>query len=464
MPLSEISDHLSKICGNQHVFTSAEELFFYGMDQTLDLHFPFDVLVKPGTADEIASVLKVCNTYKIPVTPRGGGSGVTGGALPVRGGVVLSLERLNKIIKVDKTDAYVIAEAGVVTADLCREVEKSGLCFPVEPSSSHFSFIGGNVAENAGSIRSCKYGTTTQYVLNLEVVLADGTIIWTGANVRKNVTGLNLTQLFVGSEGVLGIITKVVYRLLPAQGLTVSLLAAFEDVQSACNAVIDIRRSAIFPSAVELIGHNALKITAEYLKEPLPLMSQEVKAHLLLEFQHHNKEMLNDEIDRTVAVIEKYIPPEDILFADNDTGRKQLWKLRFSIGNAIKNDASDYRDIDISVPLSFLYQYIGGVEEICARNNIAVAWFGHAMDGNLHTMLLTKKRDRLNGYNINETAIREIYTYAISNGGVISGEHGIGFLQKEFMDIQFSVSHLALIKKIKALFDPNGILNPGKLF
>ncbi len=463
MPLKKVVTLLSDICGSQHVFTDEEALFMYGMDQTLDLHFPFDILVKPSTAEQIAAILKICNEYKIPLTPRGGGSGVTGGALPVQRGVVLSLERLNRIITINHTDGYIIAESGVVTIDLCNAVAQAGFYFPVVPGSSASSFIGGNVAENAGSIHSCRYGTTSHYVLNLEVALPNGEIIWTGANVQKNVTGLNLTHLFIGSEGTLGVITKIVYRLLPPPDHEVSLLAAFDDLESAYNTVMAIKHSNLSPSATELISYNALQITAAYLDESYPLIAENIKAHLLIELQDNSEVALNDRMAGVAAIVEANTQ-EHLLVATTSGQKQLLWKLRYNIGNALKSGGKQYRDIDIVVPLSFLYKYITGVEAICERRNIPVACFGHAMDGNLHTML-TLNAAQSNDEKINfENTVQEIYRYAISNGGVISGEHGIGLLQKDLMKVQFSNAHLTLMKGIKDLLDPNGILNPGKIF
>ncbi|HSH67752.1 MAG TPA: FAD-linked oxidase C-terminal domain-containing protein [Bacteroidia bacterium] len=460
--LSSIRDELIEICGEDFVITDQESLYPYGKDETLDLHFSFDILVKPCTAEEIALVLKCCNNYNIPVTPRGGGSGVTGGALPVKRGVVLSLERMNKIISIHPVDGYVIAEAGVITADLCYEVEKIGLYFPVAPSSAAYSMIGGNVAENAGSINSCRYGSTAQYVLNLQVVLPTGEIIWTGANVSKNTSGLNLTQLFVGSEGILGIVTKVVYRLLKKPAHELSLLAAFESLEDACEAVKAIKESTVEPVAVELIDHHAISVTSAYLNEPLPMVKENNKAHLLILLQEHAEALLTHSMETTALLLERYCK-ENILIGTTSQEKEKLWKLRLNIGAALTSGNKKYRDIDIAVPVSGLHSYLLNVKKICLHYHLPVACFGHAMDGNLHTMLM------MNG-NIGEEqqkrlsmAANEIYAYALKNGGTISGEHGIGYLQKDFMQMQFSEEHLSLMKNIKKLLDPNTILNPGKV-
>lgn len=447
------------ICGAENVFSDPDNIRDYGKDETFGLHYQFDILIKPGSPEEIAQVLILCNKHKIPVTPRGGGSGVTGGALPVLGGVVLSLERLNRILEINALDGYAMAESGVVTRDFCMAVEDKGLYFPVSPSSSSFSFLGGNVAENAGSVYSCKYGTTIQYVMNLQVVLPTGEIMWTGSNVSKNATGLNLTQLFVGSEGTLGIITKVVYRLLgkpPVKELF--MLAAFDDEKHAYQAILAIKRSGVRPSVLEWIGPQALRLTATYLNEPLPLVSNRIRSQLIIGFQYFDNTPEDDK-ELIAAIMAKYTTL-DILISSSSSEKERLWKLRSNIGNAMTHGPLKYRDIDVCIPLSFLFQYVIEVEAICKRYAVDVIWFGHALDGNLHTMLLIKEANQRDL----KPAIEEIYRYAIKYEGVISGEHGIGILQKEFMHLQFSEVHMGLMQKIKYLFDPNWILNPGKFF
>jgi len=460
--LQKIVEIFKDICGDKYVYTDKEVLQAYGSDQTLDFHFPFDILVKPASPEDISSILKVCNDYFLPITPRGGGSGVTGGALPVKGGVVLSLERLNKIIEIDNVGGYVIAESGVITADLCEYVEYHDLYFPVFPSSGAYSFIGGNVAENAGSINSCKYGTTSNYVLNLEVVLPSGEIIWTGANVLKNATGLNLTPLFIGSEGILGVITKVVFKLLPKPRHEITILVGFKTLEEACDAIIDIKKSTVFPSGVELICLNAIKLTSDYLEEDSPLVLRNLEAHLLISLHEVSMIETSYALEIMTSIIEKYTQ-EDILVAQTDAEKMKINKLRLNIGNALVSNGKNYRDVDVCVPLSILLQYIRKVESICKEHSVNLVCFGHALDGNLHTNLVFNH----GGYSSDEITIKkilkEIYQYAISKGGVISGEHGIGMLQIDFMTLQFSPAHLALLQSIKRLFDPNRIMNPGKI-
>lgn len=452
---------LEEISGKENVITQSRELYDYGKDQTLDLHFDFDILIKPATVHEISTIVKICNKYRIPITPRGGGSGVTGGALPVNGGIVLSMERLNNILEINNIENYVITESGVITDDLRSYVEANNLFLPIYPSSSSYSFTGGNVAENAGSINSCKYGTTSQYILNLEVVMPNGDVIWTGANVSKNVSGLNITQLFIGSEGIIGIITKIVYKLITKPKHEVMLLAGFKLLKSACQAVIAIKQSRIKPAAVELICSNAISLTKEYLNEDLLLKDKDITTHLLISVQEDHVSVLNDCLEDLYTIIENYTN-ENILIAESTLQKFKISKLRFNIGNAMTVRGQKYRDIDACVPLSSMYDYIKKVEVISKSNHINMVCFGHALDGNLHTMLIFDDKQSVNEIKTKKVIV-DIYKYVISLGGVISGEHGIGLIQKDYMKIQHSKEHMRLLKKIKRLLDPSNIMNPGKI-
>lgn len=450
------------ICGDRYVITDPEQMYWYGKDQTLDLQYDFDVLLKPGSVAEVSAILAYCNEHRIPVTPRGGGSGVSGGALPVKRGVVLSTERLNRILEVNVADRFVVAESGVVTAAICQAAQEHGLYYPAAPSSGTYSFIGGNVAENAGSVNSCRYGTTADYVLNLEVVLPTGEVIWTGANVKKNATGFNLTQLFTGSEGVLGIITKVVCRLIKYPAHETVLLMGFNSQQQACAALDALRTATVQFAAGELITQSAIALTAGYLSAPMPLVKPGIRAHLLVELQEHTHEAMQSAIVQTVLLAEPFAGDE-ILVADTAAEKEHLRKLRHSIGAAMTHNGYRYRDIDACVPPSALEGYLQAVEDIAARHALRLICFGHALDGNMHTMLLLDDATHWQHARVKE-ALQEIYSYAISVNGVISGEHGIGLIQKEYMPLQFTAAHLSLMKNIKAAFDPNNILNPGKVF
>jgi len=421
----------------------------------------FDLLVRPGSAEEVSAILRTCNEFHIAVTPRGGGSGVSGGALPLRRGVILSLERLNRIICINDLDRFVIAESGVIAQDLCDAVEAKGYCYPAAPSSKGFSFIGGNVATNAGSIQSCQYGKTGNYVLNLEVVLPDGEITWTGANVSKSSSGLNLTQLFVGSEGLLGIITKVVYRLLPKQEEETVILAGFEHLQNIIDALCALQGSGISLSLGEFLCPRAIALVSEYLGEPLPLVKEGVRYHLLVGFRSDGF-VRDAQLAAIVEILEKFTAIE-LPVAQTRTEKERLMKLRDNIGKALVSNGGTYRDIDAAVPVSALYSYLSKIELISEACNIRFISFGHALDGNLHVMLRQQTGSRGEVTEMEKRALNEIYAFVADCGGVVSGEHGIGSLQKGFMRLQHSPRNMKIMRQIKQLLDPNGILNPEKV-
>lgn len=459
--VSALRSYLEDTCGSAYVSSDPEVLYPYGSDQTLHLHFPFDLLVKPGSPEEISKILRYCNRHHIAVVPRGGGSGVAGAALPVQGGVVLSLERLNRILGIYNVDGYVIAEAGVITADLCKAVEQQGLYLPAVPSSMNFSFVGGNVATNAGSIRSCRYGTTAQQVMNLEVVLPDGRIIWTGANVQKNATGVNPTQLFVGSEGTLGVITKVVYRLATKPVAEVMLLAGFCCLEDALGMVTALKTAGLSPTATELICENALQLTAAYLKDHQPLVQEGINTHLLIEFQEPDQAVMDHRLETVSAILQQHHCVE-VLVAATTAEKERVSRLRYAIGEAMNSSGTTYRDVDACVPLSGLRQYIETVTAICNRYQVPLVCFGHALDGNLHTMLLLSDKASPAEQAALDAAAGEIYRYVTAHGGVVSGEHGIGWLQQQYLPLQFDENRLSLARQIKSMLDPGNIMNPGK--
>ena len=457
---SEIIALLVEICGQEYVRTSELEKSVYCKDETMNYIFPFDVLVIPSNVEEISAVLSLCNREGIPVTPRGGGSGVTGGALPVKRGVVLSLERLNKIIEINATDSFAILESGVITETFCRALDKTELFLPVIPTSSFQSFVGGNVAMNSGSVSSCKYGSTGDYILNLEVVLPNGKIFWTGKNVRKNVAGINLTQLFVGSEGSLGIISKVVYKLIKRPKRELNLLLGFKTLEAAYQMVLELKSSNLNPSVVELISEEAIGMAKGYFDEELLLSSPEIKSQLLIQFEGMTDVDIDGYLEPFINIAHRYTT-YDIYVAKSNAEKQRVWKIRSNLGAILTSHGQRYRDIDITIPISKIYDYLIELMQISKTYNIKIVRFGHIMDGNLHVMILLNDKEEPSEIN---NAINEIYSYAISLGGTITGEHGIGILQKEFMSLQFDFEHLEIMRKIKHVFDVNGILNPGKVF
>jgi glycolate oxidase len=450
------------IVGEVNVYSDAETLLQNSSDETEDLVFLPEVVLKPRTANEVGAVMKLCNAHLIPVTPRGAGTGLSGGALPVYGGLVLNMSRFNEIIFIDENNLQVTVEPGVITEVLQNAVKEKGLFYPPDPASKGSCFIGGNVSENSGGPKAVKYGVVKDYVLNLEIVLPNGEIIWTGANVLKNATGFNLTQLLVGSEGLLGIITKIVLRLIPYPQKNMLLLAPFQSAEKACEAVAKIFQAGIVPSGLEFMERDAIDWALQFVNGIVIKVEDTVKAHLLIEVdgQHENELMMD--IER-ISEILTLLGCEEILFAETSAEKDNLWRLRRGVAEAVKSH-SIYKEEDTVVPRAELPKLLVGVKSIGQKYGFKSVCYGHAGDGNLHVNII--KDDLSDTFWEQELpkAIRELFELVASLGGTISGEHGIGLVQKDYLDIVFNQTQLQLMKSIKSVFDPNGILNPGKVF
>lgn len=450
------------IVGAEFVFNDTATISAFAKDETEDLFFAPDLVIKPKTTAEIAAIMKVCNSHKIPVTPRGAGTGLSGGALPRFGGIVLSTERLNSIIEIDAQNLQVTTEPGVITEVLQNAVKEKGLFYPPDPSSRGSCFIGGNIAENSGGPKAVKYGVVKDYVLNLELVLPTGEVIWTGANVLKNSTGYNLTQLIVGSEGTLGIVTKIVLKLLPYPKHELLMLAPFKDLEKAGAAVSEIFRAGITPSAMELVEIDALKIVSRYVDSAAVKIEDDVAAHLIIEVDGNHEETLMQEMEKITRVLEAFDCGE-VLFADDERQKAELWKLRRRVAEAVKADGYTIEE-DTVVPRAKLPALIKAVKDLGKQYHFHAVCYGHAGDGNLHIRI--KKPGCIYSLNNPEVvpALRALFETVKNLGGTISGEHGIGLVQKEYMDIVFDPAAIQLMKGIKQVFDPNNILNPGKIF
>jgi glycolate oxidase len=458
----EILQKLINILGESYVFTDQETLNHYGHDETEDYIFPPHVVVKPANAQEISEILKIANQYKIPTTPIGARTGLSGGALSVYQGIGLSLERLNTILEIDELNLQVTVEPAVITQVLREAVAEKGLFYPPDPSSQGSCWIGGNVAENAGGARAVKYGVTKDYVLNLEVVLPNGEIIWTGANTLKNSTGYNLTQLMVGSEGTLGIITKIVMKLLPKVSHNVLMLVPFYKASQACEAVSAIFRAGITPSALEFMERDAIDWTLRYVEGISVSIKPEHQAHLLIEVDGNYPDVLMQEAEKIMSVLEQF-EIDEVLFADTEDQKNALWKMRRSVAEAVKAN-SVYKEEDTVVPRYHLPELLNGIKKIGAKYGFKSVCYGHAGDGNLHVNIIKSDMSDENWITEVPKGIREIFELTVALKGTLSGEHGIGFVQKNFMDIAFTKTHLELMERIKYIFDPNNILNPGKIF
>ena len=452
---------LVRIVGNEHVHTNEEKLKHYGHDETEDLSFPPEAVVRPNTAEEVAEVLRVCNEHHVPVTPIGGRTGLSGGALSVHGGVGLALDRMNRIVDIDERNLQVTVEPGVITQVLQESVAAKGLYYPPDPSSRGSCTIGGNLAENAGGPRAVKYGVTRDFVLNLQVAMADGQLIWTGANTLKNSTGYDLTRLVVGSEGTLGVITKAVLRLVPLPRETKLMLVPFAHARKACEAVSAVFRAGITPSALEFMERDAIDWTLEHV-EGIPVkVAADVKAHLLIEVDGNHADAMMKDCEAIVQVMEAHECGE-ILFAESAADKDALWKLRRSVAVAVKAN-SVYKEEDTVVPRYALPDLLDGVKKIGAWYGFRSVCYGHAGDGNLHVNIIKGQLSDHAWEHELPKAIREIFQLTVSLGGTLSGEHGIGLVQRQYMDIAFDQNQLALMRGIKDLFDPHGILNPGKV-
>src|SRR5688572_21873756 len=471
MAFTEVSTDIivefEKIVGKQNIILDAEDRYSYSHDETEDYSFLPDVVLKPGTPEEISLIMKLCNTHGIPVTPRGGGTGLSGGSLPIKKGVVISMERFNNILHIDELNLQATVEPGVITQVFQNAVKEKRLFYPPDPASRGTCFIGGNVSENSGGPKAVKYGVTRDYVLNLEVVLPTGDIIWTGANVLKNSTGYNLTQLMCGSEGTLGIITKIVFKLRGLPTKDVLLLIPFVTNEEACKAIAEIFRAGVSPSGMEFFEREAAIKTIDYCEKiyaakvttPFP---ENMDAYLLCELDGNDDEILMRDAERVMGVVEKFQAGE-ILFADNEAQKEELWKIRKNISPAV-NAYSLTKAEDVVVPRANLPRLIVGIKEIGLKYGFNSVCFGHLGDGNLHINVLKEQISDEDWNTKIVEGIGEIFKLTVSLGGTLSGEHGIGIAKRPYMTIAMKEANLQVMRGIKQAFDPNGILNPGKIF
>ncbi len=438
-----------------------EDRAHYGHDETEDLRFPPDVVVRARNAEEVAAAVKLCAAHGVPLTPIGGRTGLSGGALSVHGGLGLALDRMDRIIDIDERNLQVTVEPGVITQALMDAVAVKGLYYACDPSSKGSCTIGGNIAENAGGPRAVKYGVTRDQVLNLEVVLPDGEVVWTGANTLKNSTGYDLTRLMVGSEGTLGVITKAVLRLSPLPKETRLMLVPFADAEKACAAVSAVFRAGIVPSALEFMERDAIAWTMRFTDGLPSQLSTDPGAYLLIEVDGNHADVLMRECETILGVMEEHGGGET-LFAETSAEKDALWRMRRSIPVSVKAH-SVYKEEDTVVPRYELPRLLSGVKAIGTRYGFVSVCYGHAGDGNLHVNII--KGDLSDAFWKDELpkAIREIFELTVSLGGTLSGEHGIGLVQRPYMDIAFSPVLLELMRSLKRVFDPQGIMNPGKV-
>lgn len=448
---------LEQIVSPRFVRRDADALARYGADALKDLHEP-DLVVLPATTAEVAAIARLCNAERVPLTPRGAGTGYTGGAVPLRGGIVVSLERLNRILEIDEANLLAVVEPHVVTGDLQRAVEAVGLFYPPDPASLDESVIGGNIAECAGGPRAFKYGTTRRYVLGLEAVLPTGEVIRTGGKAVKNVVGYDLTQLLVGSEGTLAVVTKAILRLIPRPPARATLRATFADDGHAVDAVARLIRARVVPAALELIDRACLTAVASYVGRPL---APEGTGVLLLIEVDGTADAVAGE-GEAVARACLAAGATQVDTAADETERDQLWQIRRAVSPALRLIAPRKINHDVVVPKARIPDLLAAVDALGRAFDLRMVCFGHVGDGNIHVNIM-----------VNDTAEelararqveRQLFERVIALEGSISGEHGIGYAKAPYLSLELPPEVLALSKRLKQAFDPNGILNPGKIF
>ncbi len=457
MIAKEIIKRLERIVGTENVFTSEEDRICYAYDAT-QIQFLPDAIVRPVSADEVSGVLKIANEEGIPVVPRGAGSGFSGGAVPVKGGIILSIERMNRILEIDEEEMIAIVEPGVVNGALQREVERRWLFYPPDPSSMDFCTIGGNIGHGASGARAIKYGGTKDYVLGLEVVLPTGEIMKTGVKTPKSVAGYDLTRLLIGSEGTLGVVTKATLKLLPLPESVVTYLTLFKTIEEAVDIVVKIILSRIVPRALEFVDQETIRTVKDNLALPL---SEETGALLIIELDGNPEAVKRDGLKiREICEKGRAI---DVMTAETKEERERIWKARRSVSQSLYKISPAKINEDIVVPRKRLPEMVRELKRIGDKYSLRVVGFGHAGDGNIHVNIMTDRRNK-EEYQRAQDAVKEVFEAVVRLEGTISGEHGIGLTKAPYLGIEKEEIEIEMMKRIKRAFDPKGILNPGKIF
>jgi len=452
----KIKQALIEIVGKENYTDSLIDMVSFSYDASEHSHRPA-CAVWPSDADQVAKILRLANSEKIPVIPRGAGTGLSGMAVPIKGGIILDLSHMNRIVKISIEDRLAVVKPGVVYVDLEKALEPFGFFFPPDPASGKVSTLGGNVATNAGGLKGAKYGTTRDYVLGLQVVLPDGRIMRTGSKAMKSVSGYDLTRLFVGSEGTLGVVTEITLKINPKPTATSTALATFDSLADAGNAINQIMHSGIIPSALEILGRETLAAINENTDLNLP----EVDAMLLAETDGYTREETDYQIKKVIQVFEENNARE-VKQARTDKEVEDLWAARKSAYAVLARIKTHFVLEDVTVPMTHIAELLKGVEEISRRHDIQIATFGHAGDGNLHPQILYDGYDQEQVRRM-EAASADLFKLAIDLDGTLTGEHGIGLAKAPYMTLEHDPVAMDVMRHVKKMFDPNNILNPGKM-
>jgi glycolate oxidase len=454
-------DRLTAIAGSDSVSLDPQIVGRYSRDETTEASGLAEVVVRPRTTEAVAQVMRLASELSIPVTPRGGGTGVTGGAVPAHGGIILSLERMNRIIEIDTDNLMAVAEPCVITGDLARAAASHGLFYPPDPASIDSCALGGNVAEGAGGPCAVKYGTTKDYVTGLVVVFPDGSVSRLGGKIVKNATGYSLIGLFVGSEGTLGVITEITVRLLPQSPYSIDFMVPFADLAAASSAVSAVIRACIVPTAIEFIEKEAITLASRFLKKELPF--PDAGAQLLIRLDGDDKPAVDRQMERLWETV-KQQGARDMIVAESAATRDRLWEGRRCMREAVVAEGGAKCGEDVVVPRAAIPAFVGMAKGLLTEAGIGSIFFGHAGDGNIHVELMKGALSDGQWHKRLPAAREGLYRLAAGLGGMITGEHGIGLIRKEYLGLSLDAAQIAVMRRIKEALDPKGIMNPGKIF
>ncbi len=454
----EVLQELVQVLGAENVLTEQEDLMTYAYDATAAMkHHKPDVVVSPLSTEQVSEVVKIAGRYQIPIYPRGSGTNLSGGTIPTKGGIVLSMLNLNKIIEVDQDNLTATVQPGVIIQALNDQVTKLGLLYPPDPGTVTTATMGGSVSECSGGLRGLKYGVTKHYIMGIKVVLANGEVLRWGGKTVKNVTGYDLVALFTGAEGTLGIITEIIVKLIPAPETRKSILAVFDNLDKAGNAIASIIRNKIIPATLEIMDNATIQTVEHFVHAGLPM---DAEAVLLVEVDGYR-----EVVEREAVLVEQILQTEgsvEVKIAKNDQERDLLWLARRSALPALAQKRPTTVLEDATVPRSKIPDMLKAIRKIAEKHRLLIATFGHAGDGNLHPTILTDQRDEDEMKRVH-LAVDEIFQAAISLGGTLSGEHGIGIAKMKYLDWEFGEAGVAALRQIKEALDPNYLLNPGKI-